>query len=219
MMKTIVLFIYLFSLLLSALMAFVHRKALKSRLLSILTPYLIYVFIQELSIYFYLREYPGASTGIFYNIYNPVSVLTFAFLYSRIPLNAPARKPIAWLVTIYLLVTAVTLLFIQPITTLSFYLSLAAGFAIASCGIFFLFNYFNLDNSAEEKHWRPVLWVTIGVVVFYPVVDISWAFHKYLLNNNVTIAGIKLYQLIPQVMSIFMYGCFAYAFYLCRKKN
>jgi hypothetical protein len=218
-MKTIVYSLYLSSLLFSAVMSFIHRKSLGSRLLSILIPYLFFVFVQELFIFFYLRQFPTASTGIFYNLYHPIYVLVFAILYYRIPFNAPARKFIALLVVVYLLLTVVTLVFIQSIFMLNGYLSLAAGFVVTCCGIFFLFNYFNLDNLAEEKHWRPVVVITIGVVTFYPVINISWVFHLHLLSNSATFFGFKLYQLIPQLMSIFMYGCFAYAFYLCKKKN
>jgi hypothetical protein len=218
-MKTFVFFIYLASLLLSVLMAFVHQKTLRSRFLFILVPFLFYVFIQELGIYFYLQNRPSASTGIFYNIYTPVYVLVFSLIYYRIPFNAPSRKLISWLVIIHFLITLITHAFIKSIFVLNGYLSLSAGLVVTCCGIFFLSNYFNLDNHVEEKHWRPVLWITIGVVTFYPVVNIAWAFHSPLMAKSATIGGFKLYQLIPQLMSIFMYSCFTYAFYLCKKKK
>jgi hypothetical protein len=177
------------------------------------------VFIQELFVYIYLKEYPKGSTGIIYNLYRPVTVLVFSILYYRIHFNASVRKLILWLVAIYFAGIIVTYSFIQSIFILNNYLSLAGGFVITCCGIFFLFNYFNLDNPAEERYWQPVILVTIGVVAFYPVINISNAFHKHLLAYDATLFGLKLYHLIPQLMSIFMYGCFARAFYLCRKKN
>ncbi|HEX2629337.1 MAG TPA: hypothetical protein VHM26_10000, partial [Chitinophagaceae bacterium] len=80
------------------------------------------------------------------------------------------------------------------------------------------FNYFKLDNPAEEKKWLPMLWITIGIVTFYPVVNISFTLYWQLQSyNNTTIGGIKIHQIIPRVMSIFMYSCFAWAFHLCRK--
>jgi hypothetical protein len=219
-MKTFVFFVYLFSLLFSALVAFAYRKSLRSRLLSIFIPYLLFVFIQELVIYIYLKNSPAnTSTGIFYNIYDPIYVLVFAFVYYRIPLNARVRKLIALLVILYMLLWIITVFFIKSIWVLNGYLSLAAGFVVTCFAIFFLFNYFNLDKQTDEKHWRPALWITIGAVVFYPVINISMVFHAHLLAISATFYGFKLYQLIPQLMSMFMYGCFAYAFYLCKKKN
>ena len=123
------------------------------------------------------------------------------------------------LLTIYLAFTLITYIFIQSIYTLNSYLTIVGGLSITCYGIFFLFYYFNLDNASAEKHWQPMILITIGVVTFYPVINISNAFHKYLLAYEATLFGLKLYQLIPQLMSIFMYGCFARAFYLCRNKN
>jgi hypothetical protein len=64
-----------------------------------------------------------------------------------------------------------------------------------------------------------VLWVVVGIVTFYPVVNIAFSFHKYLVAYEATLWGMKLYRMIPHIMSIFMYSCFTRAFYLCKKKN
>jgi hypothetical protein len=217
-MKTFVFFVYLASLLFSALMALANRKVLRSRLLDIMIPYLFFVFIQEVFIFYYLRQWQGSSTAIFYNIYNAIYVSTFAFLYYRIPFNLRFRKLIILLTAVYLLTEVITFGFIQPIYQANGLLSFSAGFIVTCFGIFFLFNYFNLDSLSEEKYWRPALWITIGIVTFYPVINISLIFHRHLLSYQATFFGFKLYQLIPQLMSVFMYSCFAYAFYLCRKK-
>ncbi|MGZ5219149.1 MAG: hypothetical protein ACXWC7_03690 [Chitinophagaceae bacterium] len=211
--------VYLACLLTSSITAFIYRKELKSRQLSFFIPFLILLFIQELSVFIYILKHPTSSTGIVYNIYTPASTLVFSLFYCRIPLNGPARKLITSLLIVYLAATVFTYCCIQSIYIYNNYISLAGGFLIALCGILFLFNYFKLDNAIEEKKWLPALWITIGVVTFYPVVNISFALYKYLLAYQATIFGMKLYRLIPQLMSIFMYSCFIRAFYLCKKKN
>lgn len=212
-------YLYLASMLLSAVLAFIYRKNLKSRLLTIFIPFLFLVFTQELSLFIYVSKWPKASTGIVYNFYNPATAIFFSVLYYRIPFNAPVRKLILWLISVFIAIVIFTYIFIQPVTIYNSYLALAAGVVITCCGIFFLFNYFNLDNRTEEKHWLPVLWITVGLVAFYPVVNISYAFYKQLLAYRADIFGVKLYKVIPQLMSLFMYGCFSYAFFLCKKKN
>jgi hypothetical protein len=123
------------------------------------------------------------------------------------------------LVIVYLLFTIVIFTFLQSIHTLNKFLGTSGGLLITTLGIFFLFFYFTLDNTVHEKQWRPMIPITIGLVTFYPVINISKAFDKYLLALDVTVFGTELYNLIPQLMSIFMYSCFARAFYLCRKIN
>ena len=211
--------VYLVCLLASTIVAFLSRKNLESRQLSFFIPFLFLVFIQEITLFFYNLNPPIRSTGIVYNIYTPLSTLFFSFFYSRIPFNVSVRPLIRILTIIFLAATLFTYCFIQPVYIYNNYISLAGGFLITLCGILFLFNYFKLDNHKEEIKWLPVVWITIGIVTFYPVVNISFALYKYLLAYQATIFGMKLYHLVPQLMSIFMYGCFIRAFYLCKKKD
>jgi hypothetical protein len=211
--------IYLACLLGSAIAAFLYRNQLKSRQLFPFIPFLFLLFIQEVAMFIVTERNPGHSTGFVYNLYTPVNTLFFALFYSFLPANVSVRKLIHILSILFLTATLFTYLCIQSVYIYNSYISLAGGFLITLCGILFLFNYFKLDNPKEEKKWLPVLWITIGVVTFYPVVNISFALYKHLLAYQATIFGMKLYRLIPQLMSIFMYGCFIRAFYLCKKKN
>jgi len=211
--------IYLACLLASSVVGFAYRKSLKSRQLSLFPFYLLLVFAQELFAFLMIKKDSSYSTGYIYNIYNPVNALFYAIFYYRIPFNQAVRKLIGVLVIIFIAVNLVTFCCIQSVYIYNSYLSLAAGFLITLCGILFLFNYFKLDNHTEEKKWLPVIWITIGLVAFYPVVNISFALYKYLLAYQATVFGMKLYRLIPQLMSIFMYVCFIRAFYLCSKKK
>lgn len=219
-MKTSLFFTYLASLFFSALMAFVYLKHLKNRRLLILAPYLLLVFIQELTLYLFRSLWLPSSNNIVYNIYKPVSILVFAIVYYNIPFMARFRKWIAWLAATYFAAILITYIFwTESIYSTNSYLTLMRGFVIICYAIFFLFSYFHLDNSTEEKHWSPLLWITIGVVIFYPVISISLTFQKHLSDYKATLYGFKLYQMIPQLMSIFMYACFSYAFYLCKKRK
>lgn len=209
--------LYMASILLSAVMAVINHKYIFSRKLTILIPFLIYIFLQEtvlaLNNYFsYIN-----SNAVVYNIYRPVSVIIFAFIYFSIPFMSTLKKLIAGITIVYLVLTVINYGFFESIFTASSYFTLARGIVITFFALLFLFRYFNLDNVAEEKYWRPLIWITAGIALFYPVTSISLTFQKYLANEQATLYGMRLYQLIPQVMSIFMYNCFSYAFYLCRK--
>lgn len=124
-----------------------------------------------------------------------------------------------WIMGIYLLANVLIYFFVNSIFEPNGYLVLMRGFVISCFAIFFLFRYFHLDNREEEEFWNPLLWITIGAIIFYPVISISLGFQKYLSAMNARIGDFRIYNLIPQALSIFMYGCFSYAFYLCKKKN
>jgi hypothetical protein len=206
--------------LLSAVVAFAFRSHIRERKLTILIPYLFYIFFQEATLIILAATDRSFSNSIVYNIYRPVSALVFAYIYWNIPFMARYRKLIFAITGIYLFLAITTyFLGIDSIKVPSSYLTVARGLVITGCAVLFLFSYFNLENAEEEKFWHPLVWITAGLVIFYPVVTISLSFHKYLLSHDATVYGLKLYQVIPQVMSIFMYSCFSYAFYLCQRKN
>jgi hypothetical protein len=208
---------YLVSILLSLVMALIFRKYLGSRRLLILIPFLFYVFIQETTLWLEQQLGHNMSNAVWYNIYRPISVLVFCWIYYHIPFMRTVRKLILAITIFFLAFALVNYIFIESIFVTSSYLALARGYLITLYGILFLFRYFHLDNAADERYWRPLLWITAGIVIFYPVTSISLNFQKYLAEHTATINGLKLYQVIPQVMSIFMYACFSYAFYLCKK--
>jgi hypothetical protein len=129
---------------------------------------------------------------------------------------SPLRKLIGGITLTYLFLLLTNYCFFESIFANRGYMTLARGFILTFYALLFLFRYFNLDNSEVERYWRPLLWITAGLAIFYPVVSISLAFQEYLVKRTPGDQP-RIYQLIPQVMSIFMYSCFTYAFYLCRK--
>jgi hypothetical protein len=210
---------YLASLLFSVIIAFINRKSLESRRLSLFIPYLSLVFIQELCVFIFRQYDSQSSTAIIYNIYRPVSTCFFAWIFYHIPVNFKARKSILWIQSLFLITAIITYSLIAPIKSYNRYLSFVGGFVITLYGIFFLFNYFDLDDTIEEKKWRPITWIATGIVIFYPVVNISFVLYKYINAIKASIFGSMLSNAMPMLMSIFMYSSFAYAFYLCKKKN
>lgn len=225
MMEPIITVIYLSAILFSSIMAFICRRFLKGRKIFIFLPFLLLVFLQELILITYRETSTASINDIYkpinfiYNIYKPLSVIVFTIIYYQIPFMASFRKLILWLTAIYLIANVINFAVFESLFLFNSYLTFARGLLITCYAVFFLFSYFHLDNLNEERYWRPLMWITIGAVTFYPVINISLTFQKYLYAVEATFYGFKLYQLIPQLMSIFMYSCFSYAFYLCKKKK
>lgn len=211
--------IYLLALLAAAISAFIWRKHLAGRALLPFWPMLWVLFVQEITLYILVLQTPTLSTGGIYNIYGLLITLFFAGVFYHIPFNRPYRRLIAGLVLFYVLAFILNFTLLQPIRVYNTYLYISTGFIIDCLGLLFLFNYFRLDDPHEEEKWRPLLWITIGIVIYYPVVNISFSLYNHLVEYKATFFGVKLYRVIPQTMSIFMYTCFIYAFYLCKKKN
>jgi hypothetical protein len=218
-MKLTLLIIYLASILFSVLAAFIYRKHLESRKLLIMLPFLFLVFIQEAILGILAMYSKSSGNSIIYNIYRPATVIVFGFIYYRLPFMESVKRLIVIIVSLYLLLVLSNHIFLESILDTGTYMILVRGFFITFLCLLFLARYFHLDNLSEEKYWRPLLWVTIAIAIFYPVTSISISFQKYLSHGDYTLYGFKLYHVIPRVMSIFMYSCFSYAFFLCRKRS
>ncbi len=218
-MKETTLYAYLASIIISAITAYLFRKDLEKKGLIILLPYLVLVVLQETGVFIYRQLYTDAHTDIVYNIYRPVTVIVFYLLYIKIKFRDKVKKIMSWLLAVYLLCTIINFIFFQSISSANAYLGPAGGLIITSYGLVFLFFYFSLDDQSEEKKLWPLMMITFGVVTFYPVYNIVSVFRKYLQDYDATIHDISLYNLVGRLMSIFMYCCFAWAFYLCKKRN
>ena len=216
-MKDVIFYTYMACLLLSGVTAIVYSRFLGRWKLTIMTFYLPVLFIME--VYTAIRAATGKSNYLVYNIYRPVSVFVFAVIYYSIPIMSRFRKMIVGITLVYLVLLVVAYSFIVSIEESNTSLTLARGICITFPAVFYLISLLLLDTVKEQKFWQPLTWITIGVLVFYPVISISVGFQNYLYDNNATVLGFKLYQVIPQLMSIFMYGCFTYAFYLCKKTS
>lgn len=216
-MKLAVYIIFLTVILASVIAAIIYRKELKQRRVGFLLPYLAYVFVQEATLSALNALKPEFPNAIVYNLYRVLTVIVFAVFFSRVKFLERWHRLIKITTIAFVLISILDHAFLEPITKNSSILGLVRGFILIVYGILFLFEYMQIESREEEKYWRPFLWITIGIVIFYPVISIALYLQAYLLAKSATLGPFKLYQLIPQVMSMFMYSCFIYAFHLCRK--
>jgi len=216
-MKLGVYIVYLTCILICLIAAIIHRKELANRKVGFFIPYLLYIFIQETVFGILSYTDPTFKTAVGYNLYRILTVIIFAIFFCRVNFMKKFHRLITWSAAFFVVFSIVDHIFFEPITSASSILNLVRGFILIFFGILFLASYMQIDSRKIEQYWRPFLWITIGIVIFYPVVSIVIYLQTYLNAMSAMLGPFKLYQLIPQVMSIFMYSCFTYAFHLCRK--
>lgn len=208
--------LYMGVLLFSAIAGAVYWRWLKSRMLHYFVPLLFFTFLLEFYCYYAVNLW-NVPTGWIYNIFVPVEVIFFAFFYYALPITKKFRTTILCLTILYFLAEVIVFGTIQPIHSLNSYLFLSGGLLVVICGILFLYQYFQLDNTTTERRWLPVVWITAGLIIFFAVSSITIALYDSLVSYQVNIFGMKLHHIIPRVLSIILYSCFARAFYLCKE--
>ena len=209
--------VYLYFILFSLVIAVYCYHGLKFSFLKWFIPFLLITLFTELvAVYYkYVLDQPN---GWLYNIYIIFQVLFSLYMYWQLKMRKPFRQVIAACFIIYSLLS-LAVYGRDGVQSLNVYMFLTGGFFVVLSGIFFLFNYFSLDNAGEEINLIPFLWITIGVLSYFSVLSITISLYKYILMYKLAIGGVELYNLVPRLMSIILYSSFAYGFWLCRKKS
>ena len=211
-------YIYLAVLLFSFLVSMVNYRWLKSRLMQGF-PYLLMLTLIAEILARYVNVALKGNNGFIYNLFVPIEISYFTWFYLKLPVNRLQQRILATLLVIYLAGNIVVYLFFKPIAHFDTYLFIAGGLLIVIICLLFFYNYFNLDSAREELRWKPVLWISAGIVAYFTVACSVLALYNPLVSLKADLLGVPLYRLIPQILSIFMYTSFAYAFYLCRKEK
>jgi len=73
------------------------------------------------------------------------------------------------------------------------------------------------DVDLNAFYVKSGLWIASGILIFYTGICIVFSLFNYIRANNLTINDVALYNFVPRVLSIILYGCFIVAFILWRK--
>jgi hypothetical protein len=206
----------------SLLVAIFSYKKLKGTWYVYAIPFLFFVLYAEMGATYHHAVYtradcPNGNT----HIYLWVSIVETIF-YSRffwLAFNNRTLKKMTEGMTVIMIASYLFLFFFTYIYVESvLYLMALNGlyFTVLSCIYFY-----RLFINAEEENVLslPDFWMAVGIFAFFSGTSLSFALHKTLKQTNIRIMGLYLYNIIPQVLSIILYGCFITAFILCRKKK
>ncbi|HSC37976.1 MAG TPA: hypothetical protein VLD19_08905 [Chitinophagaceae bacterium] len=210
--------LYIYFIGFSLLAAIINYRWLKPSRLQWFVPFLALTLVTEL-LGVYTKDVLDVSNDWLYNSYTWVQVLFFSFFYRSLRMPGPYRRIIEAGVIVYTVSTVIIYLWYTPVTEFSIGLFLSGGFMVVLFAIFFLFNYFSLDDRLKERSLVPVTWITVGTIAYFTVLSITVSLIKYIRQYDLELGGEMLYNLVPRVMSVLMYTCFVYAFFLCRRIN
>ena len=207
---------FIYCVLLAILVGSYNYRHLKASRLHRFLPFLVLTLAVELVAY-YLKYFLNQPNGMWYNGYVFFQVLFCIWFFRNTGLSAMHRRMLDWGMAIYIIATLITYTFYMKPEQFSTWLFLLGGFIVALAGLFFLFSYFLLDNNAKESILAPVVAISIGFIAYFSVLSITVALINQILVYNLQVGGIMLHNFLPRMMSIILYLCFAYAFFICRK--
>ncbi len=206
--------IFIYCIVLAILVGSIYYDHLKPSRLHLFLPFLVLTLLVEL-LGLYMK-YLDKSNSILYNVFIMIQVLFSTWFFTKAGISPSLRKFLNGALIVYLFAILLHYIFL-PASPFSTWLFLLGGLLVVLAGLFFLLNFFLLDNRSKEMVYSPVIPVAMGLIAFFSVCSIVFSFLPQIKYYDLEIGGEKLYNFLPRMMSIILYLCFAYAFFLCRK--
>jgi len=209
---------YIYFQLLSLLFAICFYKGLKRFKILGFIPLLFIVCITEL-IAVNTTFFGWANNNLLiYNLYVIVSTPVTAYIFLRM-LGYQGLKRSLYISMGVLLFTFTVLnfLFVQGQVNFNTYSLILVEFVIAMLALLVIARLFREDDSTILLNHHPYFWISASTLIFSAVTLIVLGLQQFFLLKRIQIGGVQIYRVIMPAINVFLYSCYSYAFYLCRK--
>jgi len=208
---------YIYFQILSLLLSIYFYKGLKFFNLLGFIPLLAIVCITEIAA---VNAFKFGWTGnlLIYNIYviisTPVTMYVFLQMLGYKGLTRSIYICIGALLFIF---TILNFLFVQGWEKFDTYSLIFVEFIIAMLALLVIARLFQEDDSVILLNKHPYFWISASTLIFSAVTLIVCGLQQFLLLKKIQLGGVQIYRAIMPAINVFLYGCYGYAFYLCRK--
>ncbi len=204
--------------LISLVIAIIYYPYLKRSFMKWFLPFLAFIFIAEL-IVGYLRYFVHvrSTLGIYYLI-SIVESAFYGYIFYRFCNLRMLQRII--LLFVFISVTGYIVNFIFFGIDGKHFLSnlVMSGFLLAAIALGYIHTLF-IDDRSFILISEPGFWVAVGVSLFFSGTSIVFSMHDFILKNDLNLFGVKLYHIVPRVLSIILYSCISIAIILCKTKT
>jgi hypothetical protein len=180
-------------------------------------PFLIYTCTIEIAGAWIAQHDPTANNLW---LYNPYIVISLAFYeWFLIHVSILGKKIKRWLYVVVLLLGCYSLSWYlvwgDPLKLMSYTLNTGAVTITLLCLLFF---YTQIRNPEHHQSLMkvPGFWTVAGLLIFYTGISLYTALYSFLAKAHITIIGVSIQNLIPQVLSLFLYTAITVDFIQCK---
>jgi len=153
-----------------------------------------------------------------YNIYVIVSTPVTMYVFLRMLGYRGLTKTIYISIGALLFVfTVLNFLFVQGWEKFDTYSLIFVEFIIAMLALLVIKKLFQEDDSIILLNKHPYFWISASTLIFSAVTLIVLGLQQFLLLKKIQLGGVQIYRVIMPAINVFLYSCYGYAFYLCKK--
>ncbi|WP_448701861.1 hypothetical protein ACFGVR_06335 [Mucilaginibacter sp. AW1-3] len=209
---------YIYFQLLSLLLAIYCYKGLKSFKLLGFIPLLVVVCVTEIiAINTSFFGWDNNNLQI-YNLYVIVSTPITIYIFLRMLGYKGLKKSLYISMGVLLFIfTVLNFLFVQGKYNFDTYSLILVEFITAMLALLVIARLFKEDDSDILLNHHPYFWISAATLIFSAVTLIVCGLQQFFLLKKIQIGGVQIYRVIMPAINVFLYSCYSYAFYLCRK--
>jgi hypothetical protein len=202
--------------LISLIIAICYYPYLKDSFMKWFLPFLAFIFLGELVTAWYHYFEPQRSNADIYYIISIIESVFYNYILYKILERVWLKKPI--FLFAFITVTAYILGFLLDRDDYMFPIFIVSGFFMAAIAVGYLYiKLVEEDRVVLTK--EPGFWIAFGVALFFSGISVVYSLHDYILENDLSFYGARLYNFVSRVLCIFLYSSISIAIILCKKKN
>ena len=201
----------------SLVIAIIYYPYLKASVMKWFLPFLAFVFAGEMYAKYVGYVLSMTNTEI-YGFIAIVESVFYGYFFYTVTVKEIWKKII---LIISLINSFITIIFFFLIAENPSYLITNLLF-LSICFSFISLTYIYSKFISDEAVYllcEPGFWVAFGVTLFFSGVSVVFSLHDFILKHNLTLFGVKLYHIVPQILSLPLYLSISTAIILCKKKN
>lgn len=199
------------------IIAIIYYPYLKKSFMRWVLPFMMVIFFGELYTK-YEGEVLGGTTIIPNYIIGIVESIFYGYVFYSLGRNQFIKKLILILITISILCYIGSLIFFPSSHDLLYINLVISGLILSFVSLVYLYLKF-LDDDPAYLIEEPEFWIAFGVSIFFSGVCIVFSLHNIIIENNLTVFGLKLHHIVPRVLSIVLYLSISIAIIQCKKKT
>ncbi|MDP1762840.1 MAG: hypothetical protein Q8L07_03055 [Sediminibacterium sp.] len=198
--------------LLGFIVAIYYYPCLKKSFMKWFLPFLGFVFIGEL-----VEKFLNITVIVNYLIGILESVF-YGYIFYQLTRKRRIKKLILFFIPVS--VAGYFICFIFYGKDFSYFIPniIITGFFLATISLAYLYERFADDDDAL-LFAEPGFWIAVGVCLFYSGVSISLSLYDFILKNDLSIFGVKLYSVTTRILSVILYLCISISIILCKEKK
>lgn len=201
----------------SLVVAIVYYPHLKHSVMKWFLPFLAFVFAGEIYAKYVGYVLGKSNTGI-YGFITIIEAVFYGYFFYTITEKQTSKKIILVTSLVNVSISIAFFFFIadNPSHLFTNLIFLSIFFALIS--LTYIYSKFISDEAAYLLD-EPGFWVAFGVTLFFSGVSVVFSLHDFSMTHNLTFLGVKLYHIVPQILSLPLYFSISTAIILCRKKT